>query len=166
MQNANLKISLSRVWWFRIQWDRIEYACRESNGSLKPVPVGTTRKKLYCGQCRASKCLFAPGNYDYIIDNGQITTIQPQIITQSQAAIAQARMKGLALNGRPLIPSCWNCQEIRCKLSGYVCRYEPEADPVGKDTMIRVRKVSATGCNRFRLRREMVIPPLDGDENA
>ena len=52
----NRRTTQSRA--FRVDWIRIDYACREANGSLKPVPPGATRKKLYCGQCQVGKCLF------------------------------------------------------------------------------------------------------------
>lgn len=156
MQHAFLRTKPSRVWWFRVLWNKIEYACREGNGSLKPVPPGTTREQLYCGQCTAAKCLFAAPGYDFphkVKEDGRKT------------APARARAKGLAGNGRPLKATCWNCQEIRCKLAGYVCRFESEAEPVTQRAMT-ARNVADIGCNRFGLRRAMEIPPLDGDGNA
>jgi hypothetical protein len=149
-----LKSKRSNPAYFRGCWNRIEYACREPNASLKPVPSGFTREILYCGHCRAEKCLFTNDEHDH-------PSPRPD---GRKTAPARARARGLAGNGRPLIPNCWNCEELRCKLGGYVCRYEPEEKPVSPSTMM-ARKVAEMGCNRFGLRRVMEIPPLDGERS-
>lgn len=153
MHHAICKSRASQPHYFRVQWKPIQYACREDDGSLKPVPVGMTREMLYCHHCTTPKCLFR--------SNG--TAPDRSEGDGRKTAPAQARARGLAGNGQPLTPNCWNCQHLRCKLSGYVCQYEPGAEPVGKATMIRSRKVADTGCKQFVLRREMEIPPLNGD---
>lgn len=158
MHHAILKSRHSKTSWFRLRWEQHEYACREPNGSLKPVPPGFTRLQLYCSHCKAEKCLFDNGQHS------QPDDAPPLPIFEDGRKIAQARARaqGLAANGKPLIANCWNCQELRCKFGGYVCRFEPEANPVTTSTMMH-RKMADMGCNQFGLRREMEIPPLDGD---
>lgn len=133
---------------FRVHWNPIEYACRDATGSLLPVPPGTTRRKLYCGQCRAEKCLFSGA-----VPLGR--EAQPRWI---QAGAARKRARGLNTAGQPLKRTCWNCIQLRIKLGGYVCGFEPEADPVSRGKLLQQY---ADGCQSFEWRRVMEIPFLE-----
>lgn len=53
-----IRSRVPRPAYFRVDWNPIHYNCREDNGSLKPVPPGTTRRALYCGDCTAEHCLW------------------------------------------------------------------------------------------------------------
>lgn len=158
MQHAILRSKPLRVWWFRVQWKKIDYACREPNGSLKPVPVGTTRRELYCGQCKATKCL---------LTNQKVQSAKQEVEKRAkwQRKYAQdkarKRARGLDTASRPLKRNCWNCSQIRIKLGGFVCRYEPESEPANMSKMIH-RK--ADECQGFAWRLVVEIPPLNGDE--
>jgi hypothetical protein len=144
------------VTW-RLFYQARGYGCMERSGSLKPVPLGATRESLgYCAQCRADHCLF-PGNgrpayrreFPRGEDHGRYW------------CAVEARAQGLAPNGRPLTPSCWNCQELRRNGHGYLCRYRLDDPPYGKATMMLNRRVADTGCTVYKLRRVMDIPPLE-----
>lgn len=133
--------------YFRVHWAPIEYACRDTNGSLLPVPPGTTRRKLYCGQCQASRCLFS----------GAVPPGREERQRRIQAAAARKRARGLNTAGKPLKRSCWNCVQLRIKLGGYVCGSEPEAQPAARGALTRRY---ADGCQGFDWRRVMEIPVL------
>jgi hypothetical protein len=161
MQYAILRSKPSKVWWFRVLWNKIDYACREDNGSLKPVPPGTTRKQLYCGQCRATKCFFTGKKVQTAQERKrQEAEKRAKWLEKYARDKARKRARGLDTASRPLKQNCWNCCEIRIKLGGFVCRFEPEAEPASMGNMIH-RK--ADGCQGFGWRREVAIPPLDGD---
>lgn len=161
MHHALYKTRVLRPHWFRVCWERIEYACREPNGSLKPVPTGTTREQLYCGQCRAKKCLFT-GKKPQSLRARQQQEAEER--AQARATYLQdkahKRARGKTTGGKPLQQNCWNCCNLRIKLGGYVCRYEPEAEPISMHKSIhRYRE----NCPSFGFRLKLEIPPLDGD---
>lgn len=168
MQHAILKTRTSRAHWFRVCWTRIDYACREANGSLKPVPPGTTRRKLYCRHCKAANCLFG-GNGKKSQSIGELLTEWARQEAEElekrrqkyQQDLARKRARGLDTSSQPLKQTCWNCCELRVKLAGYVCRFEPEAKPASRGQLMHRY---AEKCQSFGRRREVAIPPLDGNE--
>lgn len=164
MQYAILRSKPSRAWWFRVLWKRIDYACREANGSLKPVPPGTTRKKLYCGQCRAQKCLLTGKTVEAAQARKRREAEEnAQKQRKYQQDKIRKRARGLGTGSRPLKQNCWNCNAIRIKLGGFVCRYEPEAEPASRGKLTH-RK--ADECQGFDWRLIVEIPPLNGDGAA
>lgn len=138
----------------------IDYACRERDGSLKPGPV-----KEYCLECqfefRCRGCLFAPTWREGETDQ-DLAEMRRQAGRHKAAA---ARAEGLNSAGQPLTPSCWNCESLRQRDGGYVCKWEPEEKPFCRATAARSRTVEKTGCDLFGMRLEMEIPPLDGEES-
>ena len=148
LRHAICKQRTTKVNYFRVHWNPIEYACRDANGSLLPVPPGTTRRRLYCGQCRAEKCLFS----------GAVPAAREEHQRRIQAAAARKRARGLNTAGQPLKRTCWNCSQLRIKLGGYVCRFEPEASPLARGQLTRRY---ADGCQSFDWRRVMEIPTLE-----
>jgi hypothetical protein len=161
MMHAILKPRISRASIFRVQWTLITYACREANGSLKPVPVGLTREQLYCGQCKAKKCLFT-GKKPRSLEERRRREAEERALAQEEYLKDKARKRGLGLNtgGQPLQQNCWNCCELRIKLGGYVCRHEPETTPVSMRKMVNRY---AENCQGFCWRLKVEIPPLNGD---
>lgn len=167
MNHVILKSRTSRPNRFRTLWEPIEYACRiTATGSLRPVPPGTTRERLYCGQCKAAKCLFT-GVRPASAEERASREAEEQKKRHERylrakerylRAKAERRAKGLSTNCLPLRRTCWNCTELRAKLGGYVCRFEPEAEPEHMPVMIHRH---ADGCEAFGLRRVLEIPPLD-----
>ena len=141
--------------YFRTVFIPIVYACREANGSLKPVMSLGERRKKYCRHCTAPRCLFAP------IDERSGEKNQAKVEAGRSKAAAR-RAKGLNSSGKPLTESCWNCVSVREVLDeGYVCRWESGAKPASRWTMEKSRRVEKTGCERFEMRLVMEIPFVD-----
>lgn len=138
------------------------YGCMDATGSLKPVPPGSTRRSLgYCDQCRADVCLFP--------NNGQPAYRRkfPRGKQHGRYWCAvDLRAQGLAPNGKPLTPSCYNCAHLRRNGHGYLCQFKPEDGPYCEATMMLNRKVADTGCEVFEMRRVMEIPALDGGSDT
>lgn len=134
------------------------YGCLEANASLKPVPPGETRESLgYCRQCQAKACLFPQGRpYRRELPRGKRHG--------NYRSAAELRAEGLTVAGKALIPSCWNCANLRRNGRGFLCRFRPADPPYGRATMMYNRRVADTGCEVFELRREMDIPALEGND--
>jgi len=134
-----------------VGWMPVEYACREADGSLRPVPLGRSRAEMYCPHCVAPRCLFAPG---YSCDEPE----EPMPEDGKKDPIKVAA--GLSPTGEPLRESCWNCAHLRMNGDGkYVCRYDPFDAARGRWTMENSRPKKS--CNLFEMRLVMEIPPLE-----
>lgn len=168
MQHAILRSRTTQVPWLRNHWIRIEYACREADGSLKPVPPGTTRRELYCRQCKAVKCLFGKTARERAITMAELARQEAEEQEKQRQKYEQdkirKRARGLNTSSRPLQQTCWNCCNLRIKLAGYVCRHEPEAEPEAEPaTRGKMIHRYAHGCQNFGWRREVEIPPLESE---
>lgn len=142
-------------------WVPVEYACREADGSLKPVPPGKTRAELYCPQCTALRCLFAPG---YYYDDEEDTEPEEQEkdpikVTAGRCKAQANRAAGLSPTGEPLREVCWNCAALRMNGDGkYICLWHPDEPARGRWTMENSRPREP--CDFFEVRLVMEIPPL------
>ena len=141
--------------YFRTIFIPIVYACREANGSLKPVMSLGERREKYCWHCTAPRCLFAP------VDERPGEKNQAKVEAGRSKAVAR-RAKGLNSSGEPLAESCWNCVSLREVVGeGYVCGWELDEKPFSRWTAEKTRRVEKTGCTRFEIRLVMEIPFVD-----
>lgn len=158
------KRKCGRPKYFRVRFTPQGYGCVGQGGRLLVVLPGETRRSLgYCGACPfewgEAGCVFHPGD-GRGNGHGKIMEMPREELDREAA---RKRARGQSTGGQPLIESCWNCQELRVKLAGYVCRFEPEASPMPKGVVSRHRKVADTGCQAFVMRLVLEIPPLDGE---
>lgn len=171
---------------WRMDWvKKINYGCREPNGSLRYVPPGATRRDVgYCSVCEAEACLFPHpytegGSVGRVDSRAVIETCHPygkgrertpeQKKEHCANVLSTFRAKGLNSRGDPLARSCWNCRAI-CQVdeNEYTCLMFPEQDGTftqGQAAGVgKVRR--AKDCDLFWLRREVGIGPFPLEEKA
>lgn len=152
---------------FRVQWVRVEYACREANGSMRALGPGESRKERYCPDCTASQCLFTPSSFGGEEEQGK-AKVKDEVKMGGNTG-RRNRARGLNSRGEPLLESCWNCVHLRQVWGdswGYVCRWEPGEKPMSRWTMEQSpsRRVENRECERFWLRLVVEIPWAEWEE--
>lgn len=154
---------------FRCSFVRIEYACREPDGSMKLVPLDSTRQLTYCPHCIAKRCLISdcvvtPWQRDKALGEALTRRRERDLVKERDAArVAELRSRGLGSRGQALVESCWNCTSLRQLGGGYVCFWRPGDCARSQSTMSHRRRVAATGCQWFEMRLVMEVPLLEAN---
>jgi hypothetical protein len=145
---------------WRMEVEDQGYGCKyPGSDRLRPVPPGETRASMgYGDNCRAEICLWAQRRGSWVI------SIEKQDDKQKYDVYrANCRARGLNTNREPLKRSCWNCIHVRTKLSGYVCKFEPEARPRSWGSLSKMRK-KAEACPSFEWRLVEAIPDISEEK--